>query len=94
MAQFTANSDWFDPYKNFKFRIKWDQGFGWVALTEKVVDWLQPVPEDCPQCGKKLEVQFAGINHSILPICSEPIAFILFLALIIGMRLGAEKFIF
>jgi len=24
MAQFTANKDRFDPYKNFKFRLKWD----------------------------------------------------------------------
>ena len=24
MAQFTVNSQRFDPYKNFKFRIKWD----------------------------------------------------------------------
>ena len=24
MAQFTANAQRFDPYKNFKFRVKWD----------------------------------------------------------------------
>jgi phage tail-like protein len=24
MAQFTVNKDRFDPYKNFKFRLKWD----------------------------------------------------------------------
>jgi phage tail-like protein len=24
MAEFTANKDRFDPYKNFKFRLKWD----------------------------------------------------------------------
>ncbi|MEO5681311.1 MAG: phage tail protein [Chitinophagaceae bacterium] len=24
MAQFTVNPDRFDPYKNFKFRVKWD----------------------------------------------------------------------
>jgi len=24
MAQFTANPQRFDPYKNFKFRLKWD----------------------------------------------------------------------
>ena len=24
MAQFTVNADRFDPYKNFKFRVKWD----------------------------------------------------------------------
>ena len=24
MAQFTVNAQRFDPYKNFKFQIKWD----------------------------------------------------------------------
>ena len=24
MAQFTVNATRFDPYKNFKFRLKWD----------------------------------------------------------------------
>ena len=24
MAQFTVNTNRFDPYKNFKFRLKWD----------------------------------------------------------------------
>ena len=24
MPQFTVNAQWFDPYKNFKFRVKWD----------------------------------------------------------------------
>src|ERR1700736_4604905 len=27
MAQFTANPQRFDPYKNFKFRIKWDGNY-------------------------------------------------------------------
>jgi phage tail-like protein len=34
MAQFTANSQRFDPYKNFKFRIKWDGKY--VAGISKV----------------------------------------------------------
>ncbi len=24
MAQFSVNAQRFDPYKNFKFRVKWD----------------------------------------------------------------------
>ncbi|MEO6063143.1 MAG: phage tail protein, partial [Thermoflexales bacterium] len=24
MAEFTVNTNRFDPYKNFKFRVKWD----------------------------------------------------------------------
>ena len=34
MAQFTANPERFDPYKNFKFRVKWDGRY--VAGVSKV----------------------------------------------------------
>jgi phage tail-like protein len=34
MAQFTVNAQRFDPYKNFKFRVKWDGKF--VAGVSKV----------------------------------------------------------
>lgn len=34
MAQFTVNAQRFDPYKNFKFRIKWDNRY--VAGVSKV----------------------------------------------------------
>lgn len=34
MAQFTVNSTRFDPYKNFKFRVKWDNEY--VAGISKV----------------------------------------------------------
>lgn len=34
MAQVTVNADRFDPYKNFKFRVKWDGRF--VAGVSKV----------------------------------------------------------
>ena len=34
MAQFTVNSQRFDPYKNFKFRVKWDRRY--VAGISKV----------------------------------------------------------
>ena len=34
MAQFTVNPERFDPYKNFKFRIKWDGRF--VAGVSKI----------------------------------------------------------
>jgi phage tail-like protein len=34
MAQFTVNSQRFDPYKNFKFRIKWDGRY--VAGVSKI----------------------------------------------------------
>ncbi len=34
MAQFTVNAERFDPYKNFKFRVKWDGNY--VAGISKV----------------------------------------------------------
>ncbi len=34
MAQFSVNAERFDPYKNFKFRVKWDGRF--VAGVSKV----------------------------------------------------------
>lgn len=34
MAQFSVNTERFDPYKNFKFRIKWDGRF--VAGVSKI----------------------------------------------------------
>ena len=34
MAQFTVNAQRFDPYKNFKFRLKWDNKY--VAGVSKV----------------------------------------------------------
>lgn len=34
MAEFTVNSNRFDPYKNFKFRVKWDGRY--VAGVSKV----------------------------------------------------------
>ena len=34
MAQFSVNADRFDPYKNFKFRIKWDGRY--VAGVSKI----------------------------------------------------------
>ena len=45
MAQFTVNAQRFDPYKNFKFRIKWDGRYvagiskvGALKRTTEVVD--------------------------------------------------------
>ena len=34
MAEFTVNAQRFDPYKNFKFRVKWDGRY--VAGISKV----------------------------------------------------------
>ena len=36
MAQFVVNAQRFDPYKNFKFRVKFDTSPGYVAGVSKV----------------------------------------------------------
>lgn len=48
MAQFTVNPDRFDPYKQFKFRVKWDgkhiAGFSSVSgliRRTKVVEYRE-----------------------------------------------------
>ncbi len=39
MAQFTVNPQRFDPYKNFKFRVKWDGKY--VAGVDKVSELIR-----------------------------------------------------
>jgi phage tail-like protein len=43
MAQFTVNPSRFDPYKNFKFRVKWDGRY--VAGVSKVSGGLKRTTE-------------------------------------------------
>ena len=38
MAQFSVNPNRFDPYKNFKFRVKWPGMCGLVASVLAVVE--------------------------------------------------------
>jgi hypothetical protein len=43
MAQFTVNPQRFDPYKNFKFRVKWDgryvAGVSKVGGLKRTTEW-------------------------------------------------------
>lgn len=48
MAQFSVNTNRFDPYKNFKFRIKWDGKYvagvskiGALKRTTEATDWRE-----------------------------------------------------
>ncbi|CAB3801324.1 MULTISPECIES: phage tail protein [Paraburkholderia] len=43
MAEFTVNAQRFDPYKNFKFRLKWDNKY--VAGISKVTGGLKRTTE-------------------------------------------------
>lgn len=48
MAQFTVNTQRFDPYRSFKFRVKWDGRYvagiskcGALKKTTEVADWRE-----------------------------------------------------
>jgi phage tail-like protein len=45
MAQFSANPERFDPYKNFKFRVRWDgrfvAGISKVSALKRTTDVIQ-----------------------------------------------------
>jgi hypothetical protein len=45
MAQFTVNPGRFDPYKNFKFRVKWgppNQYRGMLGSIRSAQAWMPP----------------------------------------------------
>ena len=42
MAQFSVNPQRFDPYKNFKFRLKWDGRY--VAGISEHIAAARPAP--------------------------------------------------
>ena len=54
MAQFSVNAQRFDPYKNFKFRVKWDgryvAGLSKVSAI-KVSTEVAPSPSCSPALG-------------------------------------------
>ncbi len=48
MAEFSVNTERFDPYRNFKFRIKWDGEYvaglskcSPLKKTTEVADWRE-----------------------------------------------------
>ena len=45
MAQFTVNPQRFDPYKNFKFRLKWDgkyvAGISKVSALKRITEVIE-----------------------------------------------------
>ena len=49
MAEFTVNPTRFDPYKNFKFRVKWDgryvAGVSKVSGLKRTTDWLKKLAD-------------------------------------------------
>ena len=63
MAQFSVNASRFDPYKNFKFRVRWDGRF--VAGISKVSALKRRSPSlkvSC--CSDSLAVRKASMGSS------------------------------
>ena len=65
MAQFTVNAQRFDPYKNFKFRVKWDGRYvagiskvGALKRTTEVVEHREggtPAPAGNRPAGRNMK---------------------------------------
>src|SRR5262245_52818095 len=57
MAQFTVNPHRFDPYKNFKFRVKWDgkyiAGINKVGALKRTTEVVEHRDGDDPSTGRK-----------------------------------------
>jgi phage tail-like protein len=57
MAQFTVNAQRFDPYKNFKFRVKWDgryvAGVSKVGALKRTTDMVEHREGGDPSTSRK-----------------------------------------
>src|ERR1043166_7292717 len=57
MAQFSVNSQRFDPYKNFKFRVKWDgryvAGISKVSALKRTTEVVEHREGGDPSTGRK-----------------------------------------
>ena len=57
MAQFTVNAQRFDPYKNFKFRVKWDgqyiAGVSKVGALKRTTEVVEHRDGADPSTGRK-----------------------------------------
>jgi len=57
MAQFSVNTNRFDPYKNFKFRVKWDgryvAGISKVGALKRTTEMVEHREGGDPSSGRK-----------------------------------------
>ena len=77
MPQFTVNTHRLDPYKNFKFRVKWDNQYvaglskmSAIKRTTEVIEWREAGrPLDHPQAPRAHEVRAgdAGVGADARP---------------------------
>jgi len=61
MAQFSVNAQRFDPYKNFKFRVKWDgryvAGISKVGALKRTTEVVEHREGGDPSTGRKSPVR-------------------------------------
>lgn len=68
MAQFTVNASRFDPYKNFKFRVKWDgryvAGVSKVSALKRTTEVIEHREGGDPSASRKSpgRTSFEGIT--------------------------------
>ncbi|NCA71531.1 MAG: phage tail protein [Sphingobacteriia bacterium] len=73
MAQFTVNAQGFDPYKNFKFRVKWDGRYvagiskmGALKQTKEVVKHREGGdPSSSPKSPGRTEFEPIMLEHGV-----------------------------
>ena len=57
MAEFTVNTKRFDPYKNFKFRVKWDgryvAGISKVSMLKRTTEVVKHREGGDPSTSRK-----------------------------------------
>ena len=76
MAQFSVNAQRFDPYKNFKFRVKWDgkyvAGISKVTALKRTTEVVKHREEATQAARENLQVARStkllhsnGVSHMI-----------------------------
>jgi hypothetical protein len=67
MAQFSVNANRFDPYKNFKFRVKWDgrfvAGVSKVSALKRTTEVVEHREGGDPSSGRKSPGQYQVRSH-------------------------------
>ena len=68
MAQFTVNAKRFDPYKNFKFRVRWDgrdvAGLSKVGALKRTTEVVEHREGGDPSTSRKSRVGEATLAGS------------------------------
>jgi len=71
MPQFAVNTHRFDPYKNFKFRVKWDGNYTPLASCQQDITFLESLRDS----AKKVE----GNNLAVSYPSNKKVSFLLWL---------------